>query len=230
MKVKYDLHLHTALSPCADKNMTPSTVVGFAKLNGLDIIAISDHNSIFNVEAAMKAGEHFGIVVVPAIEAQSSEGIHLLCFFKNFLNLKNFFEKLCFFRIKNRPEIFGEQLIIDEEDNIIGEVDDYLVTSAEQSASEILTLAKSFGGIAIPSHIEREGTGMLYVLGTIPEEFIIVEVSKFASEELKMQYQKSHKVIFNSDSHQLQSIIAKNELELKDKSIEALFQWFEQME
>ena len=82
MKIKYDLHVHSALSPCADNDMTPVNVVAYAKLNGLDMVAISDHNAIGNVEVALKAGEAFGITVVPAIEVQTLEDIHILCLFK----------------------------------------------------------------------------------------------------------------------------------------------------
>ena len=69
----YDLHIHSALSPCAEKDMTPVTIVGLGKMNGLDFIAVSDHNSIKNVEVALKAGEFYGIKVVPAMELQTNE-------------------------------------------------------------------------------------------------------------------------------------------------------------
>ena len=56
---RYDLHIHSALSPCAEKDMTPVTIVGLAKANGLDFVAVSDHNSIKNVEVAIRAGEFY---------------------------------------------------------------------------------------------------------------------------------------------------------------------------
>ena len=115
----YDLHIHSALSPCAENDMTPVTIVGLAKLNGLDFVAISDHNSIKNVEVAMAAGQFYGINVVPAMELQTNEDIHILCLFRNFEGLKSFYSEINFSTRLNKPKIFGEQRIIDEDDNIV---------------------------------------------------------------------------------------------------------------
>ena len=52
--MRYDLHLHTCLSPCADRDMTPATVAGLAKLAGAELIAVTDHNSALNLPAAEK--------------------------------------------------------------------------------------------------------------------------------------------------------------------------------
>ena len=120
MRIKYDLHIHSALSPCADDNMTPSNIVGFAKLQGLDAVAIADHNAIANVKVAMDVGDAFDVVVVPAMELQTAEDIHVLCLFEKFEDLQSFYNSIHFADIQNRAEIFGEQLILDEDDNILG--------------------------------------------------------------------------------------------------------------
>ena len=90
MKIKYDFHIHSALSPCADNDMTPVNIVAYAKFNGLDMIAVADHNAIENVETAIAAGKAYGVTVVPAVEVQTAEDIHVLCLFKTFEQLKNF--------------------------------------------------------------------------------------------------------------------------------------------
>ena len=82
MKYRYDLHIHSALSPCAEEEMTPVTIVGQAALSGLDFVAIADHNAIGHVPLALRAGEEFGVRGVPAVEVQTSEDIHLLCMFR----------------------------------------------------------------------------------------------------------------------------------------------------
>ena len=84
MKIKYDFHIHSALSPCADNDMTPVNIVAYAKFNGLDMIAVADHNAIENVETAIAAGKAYGVTVVPAVEVQTAEDIHVLCLFKTF--------------------------------------------------------------------------------------------------------------------------------------------------
>ena len=83
-KYRYDLHIHSALSPCADDDMTPVNIVATASALGIDIIAIADHNAIRNVEAAMEVGEALGVTVVPAFELQTNEDLHLLCLFPDF--------------------------------------------------------------------------------------------------------------------------------------------------
>lgn len=93
MKIKYDLHVHSALSPCADDDMTPATIVGYAKLSGLDAVAVSDHNAIGNVAVALAAGEAYGVCVVPAMELQTAEDIHVLCLFDTLAHLTAFLRR-----------------------------------------------------------------------------------------------------------------------------------------
>ncbi len=81
MKYYYDLHLHSCLSPCGDMDMTPNNLVNMAKLLGLDVIALTDHNTSLNCEAAIKVGEEVGVLVIPGMELTTSEDIHAVCLF-----------------------------------------------------------------------------------------------------------------------------------------------------
>ena len=81
MRLYYDLHIHSALSPCADDDMTPNNIVNMAKLKGLDLITVSDHNCGRNVEAASKVAEQAGILFLPGIEMTTAEEVHVLAFF-----------------------------------------------------------------------------------------------------------------------------------------------------
>ena len=81
MKLRYDLHLHSCLSPCGDMDMTPNNIVGMAKLLGYDIIALTDHNTCRNTPAAVQAGERQGLVVVPGMELCTREEAHVVCLF-----------------------------------------------------------------------------------------------------------------------------------------------------
>ena len=122
MIIKADLHMHTCLSPCGDDDMTPYNAVNLAKLLGYDMIAVTDHNSCLNCPAAVRAGEAAGLVVVPGMELCTAEEIHNVCLFPSLDAAKEFsdfvYDKMP--DIINRPEIFGEQVITDEKDNIIG--------------------------------------------------------------------------------------------------------------
>ncbi len=222
MKFRYDLHIHSALSPCADNEMTPVTIVGQAKLSGLDFVAVADHNSIKNVEVALKAGEAYDISVVPAIELQTNEDIHLLCLFPTYAALKSFYESIRFSTRLNREEIFGEQLIIDEDDNVLGKEDTMLLDSADISSESVPSLAGKFGGVAIPAHIDRYGNSMFAILGDITQNFKVVELSTKAAEEQIDFWKERFKVIVDSDSHTLETISNQSEIDLPNRSVEAL--------
>lgn len=225
MKVRYDLHIHSGLSPCADKDMTPSNIAGCAKLSGLNMFAIADHNSILNVKAAMRAAEHYGVTAVPAMELQTAEDIHLLCLFKTFEGLKGFYDGLSFARYVNRPEIFGRQYVYDEDDNIIAEEDRMLLASAFISSDEAYSAARAFGGAAVPAHIDRDANSMLQILGAVTEEFGAVELSGHADSQTESLWRRTHRVIVNSDAHTLAEIGGRGEAELYENSAAALIDY-----
>ena len=224
MRIKYDLHIHSALSPCADDNMTPSNIVGFAKLQGLDAVAIADHNAIANVKVAMDVGDAFDVVVVPAMELQTAEDIHILCLFEKFENLQSFYNCINFADIQNRAEIFGEQLILDEDDNVLGQEQRMLLVASGVSVEEVVSLAKQHNGIAVAAHIDREENGMVAILGTVTEDFSVVEISATATKQIQC-YTTGRKVITNSDAHTLEDIgVADGELEVVERSAKGILQ------
>ncbi len=222
MQVKYDFHIHSGLSPCAEDDMTPANIVGFASLSGLNMIAIADHNAIGNVETAIKAGKEFGVAVVPAFELQTLEDIHLLCILPTLKDLQDFYSSIKFPFIKNRPEIFGNQLIFDEDDNVVGREERLLHASAEIYSGEVSGLIERFGGIAVPAHVDREGNGMAAILGCISPEFGAVELSTRAGPALKAKYESAYTVIVDSDAHALDQISTGSVLELEEPTPKAL--------
>ena len=224
MRIKYDLHIHSALSPCADDNMTPSNIVGFAKLQGLDAVAIADHNAIANVKVAMDVGDAFDVVVVPAMELQTAEDIHILCLFESLEDLQSFYNCIDFADIQNRAEIFGEQLILDEDDNVLGQEQRMLLVASGVSVEEVVSLAKQYNGIAVAAHIDREENGMVAILGTVTEDFSVVEISATATKQIQC-YTTGRKVITNSDAHTLEDIgVADGELEVVERSAKGILQ------
>ena len=204
MKITYDLHIHSALSPCADNNMTPANIVGFAKLKGIDAIAIADHNAIANVKVAMDVGRAFDVVVVPAIELQTAEDIHILCLFENYDNLQIFYNDLSFANLTNRAEIFGEQLILDEDDNIVDTEPRMLLVASKVSVDQVKSIVDKHNGVAVAAHIDREENGMVAILGTVLDDFDIVELSPTA--EASNNLCEGKKVLNNSDAHTLEDI------------------------
>lgn len=225
MLVRYDFHIHSGLSPCADKDMTPANIVGFAALSGLNMIAIADHNAIGNVKTAMSIGKAYGVTVVPALELQTLEDIHFLCLFPSYDALERFYESVPFNPMKNRPDIFGEELLFDEDDNVIGKDDRLLLSSSDVYAHEIASLVDGYGGIAIPAHIDRESNGMVAILGGVSPEFDVVELSSKALSAEKAMYEDKYLIIVDSDAHTLDAINTSSEIELAEPTAEALIKY-----
>ncbi len=227
MKYFYDLHIHSCLSPCADMDMTPHSIAGMSYINGLDIIAVADHNCARNVRAVKKACEEFNILLVPAIEAETAENIHLLCLFKSVEDAESMGEFLESHLppIKNRSEIFGRQVIMDECDNEKGEIESLLINATDVPIEEMKSKVESFGGVCVAAHIDREANGIIATLGTVPDylNFKTVELSNHAPKDYPREEKFTY--ISDSDAHYLADISEKiNCLELKDKNLEEIIE------
>ncbi len=181
MKVYYDLHIHSCLSPCGDNEMTPNNIVNMAMIKGLDVIAVADHNASQNVKAAMAVAKKRDVLVIPAMELQTSEEVHLLCLFRKLSDLESFQEIVDshLLGIPNNVKKFGEQIIMDHEDEPIGNIDHALIFSTTLSFEKAVAGVRACGGFVLPAHINRQSNGVLAVLGFIPEgvNFTTVEVS-----------------------------------------------------
>lgn len=230
-KYYYDLHTHSCLSPCGDTESTPASVAGMAKLAGLDIIALTDHNSTRNCPAFFEAARAYGIVPVAGMELTTSEDIHAVCLFEDLEDAMRFDEYVSEhrFKVQNRPDIFGEQLIVDGDDNVIGKIDDLLTVATDISIDDAYTVAKEFNGVCYPAHIDRSSNGLIAVLGDIPPDakFEYYELHDDARiDEFASKYGISReRFIISSDAHYLDGIKDKNNfllLECEDDEEESV--------
>ena len=211
MRFYYDLHIHSCLSPCGDDDMTPYNIVNMAKLNGLNVIAITDHNSSRNAPAVLKAADEIGLVAIAGMELTTREDVHILTLFPNVENALEFndFVDSKRMRIENRTEIYGSQLIMNDRDEIIGEEKDLLITATDIGVYEAVKAVGAYGGAALPAHIDRDGNGLVAVLGSLEKDmgFRAVEFSLFAKREFIEKYAKEgYGVIRDSDAHRLEEI------------------------
>ncbi len=173
MLLKCDLHIHSCLSPCGSLEMSPSNIARIASEKGFDVIALTDHNSALNSPAFEKSCLREGITPIFGIEVTSSEEFHSLCLFEKSdqaLSFGNFlYEKLL--SGTNIPEKFGDQVYVDEEENIIGEVKKYLTGGAlSLSSDQLLHMVISQGGLFIPAHIDRAVSSIKSQLGFLPPD------------------------------------------------------------
>ena len=215
-KLCYDLHIHSCLSPCGDSDNTPCNISGMASLLGLDIVALTDHNTTKNCPAFFEAAKRYGITPVAGMGLTTSEDIHAVCLFEHLADALEF-DKLVSTRrtlIKNKPEFFGEQLILDSEDNIIGCEEFLLPNATDISIDEVCSLVKGLGGIAYPAHIDRTANSITSILGTIPEksEFDFLELHfEDSIKTLGERYGIDEgRFIISSDAHYLTDMREKN--------------------
>lgn len=222
MKLYYDLHLHSCLSPCGDNDMTPNNIVNMSLLKELDVIALSDHNSAENIEAVRKVAAGTSLLVIPAIEVCTMEEVHILCLFYEFEACLKFGRYLYGLLpdIQNQPAIFGDQLIMDENDEITGHLDKLLINAANLSIDRLLKLLPDYGGFAIPAHVDKSSYSIIANLGFIPEDY------HFPCIEVKNPPYEcgfAGRVITDSDAHYLEHISERERfLEVPEKSIRAV--------
>lgn len=225
----YDFHTHSCLSPCADDDNTPNNLLGMASLAGIDILALTDHNTVKNCPAFFKAAERYGIIPIAGMELTTSEDIHIVCLFEQLQSAIEFDRYLDNYRIpiKNRPDIFGNQIITDENDSVIGEEENLLSNATTLSVEDIPLQVKKFNGICYPAHIDRDANGIISTLGTFPETpfFSCVEFHDGNKiPEYKRKYALEEKLfIISSDAHYLTDIKDReNFFEIEGDSPEAV--------
>ena len=210
MRLKYDFHIHSCLSPCGDDDMTPHSIAGMAALAGQNIVALSDHNSTRNCAAFISAAQKMGLLALPALELNTREEVHVLCLLPSIEAADEFgcyvYSKLP--EIPNRPEIFGNQYVMDEEDHIIDEEKRLLIAATSIGIYDVSGLLEAFNGIAIPAHVDRNSFSILYNLGFISPEmgFNTLEITRSADrKELANMHPelKGKFIICDSDAHRL---------------------------
>ena len=186
--------------------MTPCNIAGMGYLNGLKIMALTDHNTSKNCPAFFAACRAYGIVPVAGMELTTAEDVHMVCLFPE-LETAMAFDKVVEekrMKIRNKPAIFGEQVIMGEEDTPIGNDPWFLPAATFLSIEEGARLVRDMGGICYPAHIDREANGLLAILGAFPETpvFTLAEVH----DEDKRDLAEGRKILVSSDAHRLWEI------------------------
>lgn len=213
-RFKADLHIHTCLSPCADDEMVPVNILNMARLMGIEILGICDHNSAKNLGAFEGAREDYGILVLPGIEVQSIEEVHILCYFPD-LTTCIAFQDIVYRHLPeavNRPEIFGNQWIVDKPGNVVDVEKQLLITSVDMSVESIQEQVRKLGGLYIPAHIDKRTFSLYGQLGFMPEGLKpdALEYSRNTDEKTVRQKFKigdEYTLITSSDAHRLSEMV-----------------------
>jgi len=180
-----DLHVHSVLSPCAQIEMTPRNIVWHAVKHGIDIVAITDHNACDNVTAALVVAKNTNVTILPGMEVETKEEVHIIVLFEKMHQLKRweqFVNEHMSGRL-NDEKRFGAQFVVDESDELIRIKPEMLLTSLNSGISEVCTIVHDLGGICIASHVDRPANSLFAQLGFIPPdvELAAVEVSRLTS-------------------------------------------------
>jgi len=226
MKLYYDLHIHSILSPCADELMTPNNVLNMAMLKGLDIVAITDHNSTRQLPTIKELENSYDFLFVPAVEVTVKEDFDALCYFKTYEDAATFNSYLY-------ANLDGEWNNFTEEDQVITDVYDLEIdlvdtplTHTRIPYKELIKKVRSLDGAVILAHIDRPSQTPLNTYDLDDLDFDGIEVQVGNKEQFleKNPWLKQYKLFHSSDAHSLPMISEKVEwIELKEKTIDAFF-------
>ena len=210
---RLDLHIHTTLSPCTELGeMTPRVIVKAAIEKGLDMIAICDHNSSRNAAATIRAAHGSSVKVIPGLEITSSEEVHVLGLFPS-VNEAQLAQDEVYARLSgvNDEQAIGYQVVVDEFDMVEDMEQALLIGSTTMNIYRVVDLIHGLGGLAVASHIDRPGFGILSQLGFIPDDlkFDALEISKHTDIETagkKFGQSCNCPIVTSSDAHYISDI------------------------
>jgi PHP family Zn ribbon phosphoesterase len=213
VEFRADLHIHTCLSPCAELSMTPRAIAEKAASCGLDVIALCDHNSAENVEVAQSLCRKKGIMALAGMEVTSAEEVHVLALFDScedaLLMQTAVYEHLQ--PGVNDEDAFGMQVVVNADDEVMGFNNRLLIGSTDLSVNAVVDLIHARRGLAVASHIDRQGFGIIGQLGFIPPElaFDALEISsRMPIEQASRQFSVYSGIpwITSSDAHLIEDI------------------------
>ncbi|HML41117.1 MAG TPA: PHP domain-containing protein [Bellilinea sp.] len=224
-----ELHVHTVLSPCAELEMQPPLIIAEAVQQAIQILAITDHNASANIPAVIQAAQGSSITVFPGMEVQTLEEVHCLCLFDTLEQIQAW-QKIVdqsLPEIKNQPDYFGDQLIVDQNGDFLAREERLLLTSTNLTINQAWQQVTQLGGLFIPAHVDRRANGLLALLGLVPTDIPLValEISRNLSlVDAPHQYPaiSGYPLLRGGDAHQLENITGFNHFYLDQPSIQEL--------
>jgi len=224
-----DLHIHTVLSPCAEVEMIPPLIVERARELGLGLIAITDHNAAENVASVQRAARGSGIRVLPGMEVQTREEVHVLCLFDALEQVLGWQERIfaSLPPLRNREEVFGGQYVVDETGLFIRKNERLLLVSTALSIEEVVADVRRRGGLPIAAHVDRPAYSLLANLGFVPPGLALgaMELSQpMPPHEAVARFPQLEgwPLILSGDAHRLAEMRASTLFTVQEPSIREL--------
>jgi len=231
MRLAFDLHMHSCLSPCGGEDNTPANLAGMCALAGIQVIALTDHNTAGNCPAFLEAAQHYGLLALPGMELTTVEEVHVVCLFATLEGALAFSDYVRGHLppIVNDPARFGDQFYMDAEDHIIGEETAFLAGATDIGAYDVAKLAASYGGVAYPAHIDRPSFALLANLGLWDPDmgFPLAEISANCPPDLGQRPDLAGVTFIQAcDAHYLDQIPdAHQYMDLPEATPQAVIDW-----
>jgi 3',5'-nucleoside bisphosphate phosphatase len=226
MRVKADLHLHSTVSPCADLSMSPKNIVESAKRKGLSLIALTDHNCTRNCPAFFSLCEKNDLFCLGGAEVTTREECHVLCLFEDLPTIIDFGDYLeqHLPEMMNQPKIFGDQVYVNDREEVLGFVDRYLGNATTISFQDLCKHVKINKGLVIPAHVDRAVFGLISQLGFIPLEPKVDALEVYHAKMSAVSLgDHPYVILSSSDAHFPQQIgCVYNEMELSEFSLQSV--------
>ena len=200
--------------------MIPPLIVQVALEQGIHLIAITDHNATGNIRAVMEAAQGTDLTVLPGMELQTREEVHLLCLFDT-IDQTETWQKVVDSALperSNNPEFFGEQFIVDASGEFIRREERLLIVSAEIGLDDAAAQVHALGGFAIPAHVDRKAFSLIANLGLVPPGFEALEISRHLKpSEAAIRYPqiRGYSLIQNGDVHRLDEFLGACEFHIE---------------
>ena len=218
-----DLHVHTVLSPCAEVEMIPPLIVRRARELGLEILAITDHNAADNVQAVIEAADGTELTILPGMEVQSREEVHLLCLFDTVSQVMAWQEQVsaALPDAENDEAFFGAQFVVDADGSYRATVERLLAVSTALSVEEVVAGVLALGGIVLAAHVDRPSYSLLGNLGFVPPGLRIagMEISRHCDPAEVVQrwpQMAGYGLIVGGDAHRLEEMTARTMVKVAD--------------
>jgi len=227
----FDLHMHSCLSPCGGDDNTPANLAAMCALAGLEVVALTDHNTVGNCAAFCEAAERCGLLALPGMELTTAEEAHVVCLFSTLEGAREFgvYVRSRLPPVKNDPALFGPQILMDGEDGVLGEETAFLAGAAAIGIYDVAKLVEKYGGIAYPAHIDRPSFSLLSNLGLWDDAlgFSLAEVSKNCPPDLFDRPDlKGVRHITACDAHYLDQIPDAHQfMALEERNAELVLKW-----
>lgn len=224
-----DLHVHTVLSPCAEVEMIPPLIVRHALASGLGLIAVTDHNAAANCASVLQAAAGTDLVVLPGMEVQTSEEVHVLCLFDTLEQALTWqgtvFDHLP--DLLNPEDMLGAQFVVDVEGDYVRTEPRLLLTSTDLALNEVIRRVRALGGLAIPAHIDRPSFSLLANLGFVPPDLAVPALEIFrltdpAALVAQHPYLAAWPLIRGGDAHRLTEIARAMRIAIATPTVAAL--------